>query len=171
MNLNLLSESVLETKISDGQYADHYRLSSTTEFWNSAFIAIISKSFIKNQEIAFINFAGLIAMDGDLTHEIEANVTIKEFILFLQADYYLPHLEGQQISIQIFWDNFFAIYNGIIEDPNSTCNKNGVKISFDIPFIKEDVLNIIAFDDRWNQKMYFIEMHNSWGVFYWYTAA
>ena len=171
MNLNLLSESVLETKISDWQYADYYMLSSTTEFWSNAFIAIISKSFIKNQELAFVNLAGFIAMDGDLTHITEANVTIKEFILFLQTDCYLPHLEGQQISIQIFWDNFFAIYNGIIEDQNSTCNKNGVKISFEIPFIKEDVLNVIAFDDRWNQKMYFIEMHNSWEVFYWSTPA
>ncbi len=171
MNLNLLSESVLETQIIDLQYADYYMLSSTTEFWCNAFIAIISKSFIKDQELAFVNLAGFIAIDGNLTYVEKGNTTIKEFILLLQTDFYLPHLEGQAISIQIFWDNFSAIYNGIIEDPSSTFNKNGVKISFEIPFIKEDVLNVIAFDDRWNQKMYFIETKTSWGVFNWCTAA
>lgn len=40
MNLNLLSESVLETKISDWQYADYYSLDSYEEGWSSAYLTI-----------------------------------------------------------------------------------------------------------------------------------
>lgn len=171
MNLNLITESTLDTKVSNWQYADYYHLSCSAEFWSNASIVIISKSFIENRELAFVHLSALVEIEEQTAHGPNANVTIRELIIFLKALGYLPHLEGKEISIQAFWDNLLYIYENIRETPHSTFSKNGVKSDFNLPFIREDILMVIAFDDRWNQKLYFIEMHDSWGVFYWSTPA
>ena len=171
MNLNLLSESVLETKISDWQYADYYSLDSYEEGWSSAYLAILPRKITEDRLLAFINLVGLLAIEGEQWKKSESNVTIRVLLNFFTFGGYLSNREGHEVSIDSFWFDYIAIFNGIKNSPKASFRKNGVERTFLNLLDKDDIIDVLIFDDKWNQRLYFLKTKDNWVVFEWGTAA
>lgn len=171
MDLSNLSAVTLETNIHEWQYADYYELHSHQEGWSSAHLTILPRKITNNSLLAFINLVGSLAIEGEQWVKSESNLKIKEFLHFFSFGGYLSNLQGYQISVESFWIEYIAIFNGIKNNPQASFFKNRILCSFVSPINKDDILEVCVFDDKWNQKLYFFKMKDSWGVFDWGTTA
>lgn len=59
----------------------------------------------------------------------------------------------------------------VITAPNFEFTKNETALHFMTILDKEEIIQVICFDDTWDEQNFFIETKTAWVLFHWSSAA
>ncbi|MFV5702507.1 hypothetical protein ACM55F_11600 [Flavobacterium sp. XS2P12] len=172
MNLTELYNSSLDDYLLiDGnwQKADFYTLATSSSFWNTAMVIVLSKEFAPTIDKALIYLLQKQAKALQIW-EKEWNTTtptLQSFIHFFIAEKGFTNSRGNPISIEDFWDKYSATIEGITAEPSFEFTKNDEPETFSELLNKEEITQVICFDDSWEEENYLIETETHWILYHW----
>ena len=175
MNLTELYTSSLDDYLlTDGnwQKADCYKLETSSSFWNTAIVIVLSKEFAKTSEKALIYVLKKQAKALGIW-ETEWNTTtptLQSFIQFFIAEKGFTNSQGKPITIEDFWEKYIATINGITSEHSFEFTKNDEAIPFFNLLNKEELIKVICFDDSWEQQNFLLETKTKWVLYQWTTV-
>jgi len=98
-------------------------------------------------------------------------LTAEQLFTFILSEGYLTKSKGEQISKEVFWENYKDLLLTIKSKPQSVFLKNGqVAKTIDI-ITRNEISNVFCFDNRWNNKQFLIETDKQIFYFDWGTSA
>nr|WP_294905336.1 hypothetical protein [uncultured Lacibacter sp.] len=176
ININELANDVSNgLKLRDGtwQHAVVYDLSTSSDFWNKASIVAIAKDHAKDPVSAFIyllqkEMKSMSLWEQQWGNELPA---ITDFVKQLELWGRFSNCSGYEVTIEKFWKSYDATISGITSDAGFVYSKEGVETSYTHQLEKEKILQVICFDDHWNEQNFFIETTEEWILFNWVTMA
>ena len=172
MNLTKLYTSSLDDYLlTDGnwQKADFYELETSSSFWNKAVVITLTKDFAKTNVEALIYLLQKQAKALGIW-ENEWNTTtptLQSFIHFFIAEKGFTNTQGKPMAIQDFWEKYSATIKGITAEPSFEFTKNDEPETFFELLNKEEIAQVICFDDSWEEENYLIETKTSWVLYHW----
>jgi hypothetical protein len=150
---------------------DYYELCCKSELWGCAFLVVLDKRItsISNEAIIYLLERLIIESEGwDEKIQSEIDENFREYIF---AGGYLSDPAGWTISNDEFWNNYEEITNGISATEDFQITKNG-NLTKNDPLIKRnEILSVVCFGSKWNNRQYFVESYNTWSLFTWATSA
>lgn len=151
------------------QKADFYSLETSSSFWNKAILITLQKEVAKTTAEALIYVLEKQAKSlGIWANEwTTKNPTVAEFIAFFIAQKGFTNIIGKKISAETFYDNYLETINGITAEPSFEFLKNDKLEVYENLLDPETILNIICFDDDWQEQNYFIETETNWVLYHW----
>ena len=176
MNLNLIAKETLHTELlNDGtwQKVDFYDLSTSSTFWNRAAILTLDKKNAATVPAALIY---LIQKETRVLGIWQSQWNTRtpkllDFINFFVAEKGFSNIEGKLISVDAFWDSYSTTIAGISSESDFESTKNEKKEPFTEPIKKETILQVVCFDDEWNEHNFLIETEDQWVLYHWASAA
>ncbi len=175
MNLYTLADAVDEHLLHDGtwQKADFYDLSTNNRFWNRAGIITLSKTFTASAAAAIIY---LLQKECNALKIWErtwgtGSPTVSDFINFVLSEKAFTSDKGLPVSEESFWEKYSAFINAITAEPGFEFSKNEEAQPFTELIIKDEIMQVICFDDTWDEENYFIETNKEWILYQWATAV
>ncbi len=176
--LNILdfpTDPANDLKLKDGtwQYVTVCDLSTDSIFWNRASFITLSKKYTSEASSALIYLLQKEAKTLALWEPKWDNYTpsMTDFIKSISVWGRFTNTVGFTVSIEEFWKIYCATINGIISEPSFKYNEEGMTKSFTQHLVKEDIEQVICFDDTWNEQNFFIETSTKWMLFNWATLA
>lgn len=172
MNLTELYTSSLDDYLltnGNWQKADFYELETNNSFWNKAIIITLLKEVAKTNIEATIYLLQKQAKSLGIW-ENEWNTTtptLQSFIHFFIAEKGFTNSQGKPIAIEDFWGKYNATIDGITGEPNFEFTKNNEPETFFNFLNKEDITQVICFDDSWEEENYLLETKTSWVLYHW----
>lgn len=160
--------------LTDGnwQKADFYELETSSSFWNKAIVITLPKKVAKTTTEALIY---VLQKQAKALHiwEAEWNTTtptISKFIDFFIAERGFTNSIGKEVSTELFYENYIDTINAIIAEPGFEFLKNeNPEVYVDLLNPKA-ILNVICFDEDWQEHNYFIETETDWVLYHWNTV-
>lgn len=151
---------------------DYYELSCRSELWGAAFMLSLDKAVTHSPDEAMIYCLERLSIEGEnWGEESVSDIHIIDFGTFILSSGYLAQTESREISIAHFLENFNEIKDGIFKTEGSSLHKNGREIPKDLPLAEEELVAVVCFSDRWNDRQYFIESRKEWILFTWCTSV
>ena len=92
---------------------------------------------------------------------------MQSFIKFFIAEKGFTNTQGKPIAIKDFWEKYSATIKGITAKPSFEFTKNDEPETFVELLNKEELIQVICFDDSWEEENYLIETKNSWVLYHW----
>lgn len=159
--------------LTDGnwQKADFYTLETSSSFWNKVIIITLPKAFAKTNVEALIYLLQKQAKElGIWKNEWNTTTpTLSQFIHFFIAEKGFTKSQGNPIAIENFWNKYSATIKGITDEPSFEFTKNDELISFFNLLNKEELTQVICFDDSWEEENFLLETKTSWVLYHWNT--
>ncbi|HEY8690630.1 MAG TPA: hypothetical protein VIM07_15440 [Chitinophagaceae bacterium] len=176
MNLFALADAPLNDHLlQDGiwQKADFYDLSTGSTFWNRAGMITLTKTYAQTPATALIY---LLQKETRVLQIWErewgdTTPTVHDFIHFFMAEGGFTNAEGQLITIESFWEKYSATITGITAAPGFEFSKNEIAGPFTDLLNKAEIIQVICFDDTWDEQNFLIETETDWVLFHWASAA
>ncbi len=172
MNLNTFYKSTqYDHLFTDGnwQKADFYELETISYFWNKAIMITLPKEVAKTTTEALIYILQKQAKALGIW-ENEWNTTtptVSQFMHFFIAERGFTNTIGKEVSTELFYKNYIATINGITAEPSFEFSKNEkLEVYVDLLDPKA-ILNVICFDDDWQEHNYLIETTDQWVLYHW----
>jgi hypothetical protein len=176
MNLtDLFTSSVDDHLLTDGnwQKADFYTLATSNSLWNNAMVIVLSKESAKTIDKALIYLLqkqtkalGIWEAEWNST-----TPTLSQFIHFFIAEKGFTNSQGNPIAIEYFWNKYSVTIAGITAETSFEFTKNDEPIPYINLLNKEDITEVICFDDSWEEENYLIETTTSWVLYHWSTIV
>ena len=161
--------------LADGtwQNASVYDLNTNSVFWNRAALIILSKDYATEASSALIYLLqkeakALALWKQEWGHNTPA---MGDFIKCISAWGRFTNTTGYAISVEEFWKNYNATIDGITSEPSFEYNEEGIAKLYVQHLVKEDIEQVICFDDTWNEQNFLIESSTEWILFSWETMA
>lgn len=162
-------------KLEDGtwQYATVYDLNTDSIFWNRAALITLSKNYVTEPSSALIYLLQKEAKTLALWEKEWGNrtPTTVDFLRCISAWGRFTNTVGYSIPIEKFWKSYNATIEGIISEPSFEFCEEGTARPYTSHLVKEDIEQVICFDDKWNEQNFFIETSAEWILFNWGTMA
>ena len=155
------------------QKADLYDLTTGSTFWNRAIIITLPKIYAETNTVALIYLLQKQTHALDIWEREWGNITptIHDFINFFIAEKGFTNTEGQSISAEFFWEKYSPTIEGITAEPGFEFSKNDIAEPYTNLLNKGDIIQVICFDDTWDEQNYFIETTTEWVLYHWSSAA
>ena len=174
MNLTeLYTSSSNDYLLTDGnwQKADFYELETSSSFWNKAIIITLPKAFAKtNVEALIYLLQKQVKALGIWENEWNTTTpTLQSFIHFFIAEKGFTNSQGKPIDIEYFWEKYSATIDGITAELSFEFTRNNEAIPFFNLLNKEELRQVICFDDSWEEENYLLETKTSWVLYHWST--
>ncbi len=164
-----------DLKLEDGtwQYATVCDLNTNSIFWNRAALITLSKDYATEASSALIYLLQKEAKTLALWEQEWGSNTpaMSDFIKCISAWGRFTNTVGYAIPIEEFWKSYNATINGITSEPSFEYNEEGIAKPYAQHLVKEDIEQVICFDDKWNEQNFFIETSAEWILFNWGTMA
>ncbi len=164
-----------DLKLKDGiwQYVIVCDMSTNSIFWNRASFVILSKKYTTEASYALIYLLQKEAKALTLWEAEwgEQSPSIGNFINCITAWGRFTNTAGYDVSIEDFWEIYSATIRGITAEPSFTYNEEGITKPYTQHLVKEDIEQVICFDDAWNEQNFFIETSEKWMLFSWMNMA
>ncbi|NCU02953.1 MAG: hypothetical protein GXC73_03110 [Chitinophagaceae bacterium] len=162
-------------KLTDGnwQYAVVYDLNTNSVFWNRAACIVIRKDHAKDATSALIYLLQKESKSMALWEQQWGSDTpsLSDFLKYLAVWGRFSNTAGYTINIDAFWKSYAATIDGITAEPSFVYSKEGIATPY-LPLLeKEKTVQVICFDDAWNEQNFFIETTDEWVLFNWVTMA
>lgn len=172
MNLAELYTSSLDNYLltnGNWQKADFYELETTSSFWNKAIIITLPKAFAKTTIEALIYLLQKQAKALQIWENKwkTTTPTIAEFIAFFITERGFTNTIGKEVSTALFYKNYNETINAITTEPSFEFFKNDKPEIYANLLDPMAILNLICFDDDWQQHNYFIETETHWMLYHW----
>lgn len=176
MNLTtFLTSPQYDGLLQDGnwQKADFYDFTTSSTFWNRAIVITLAKIYAETNATALIY---LLQKETKALNIWErewgiTTPTIHDFINFFIAEKGFTNTEGQRISTEIFWKKYSPTIEGITAEPDFEFSKNELTKPLTNLLKKEEIIEVICFDDTWNEHNFFIETKTQWVLYHWSSAV
>lgn len=164
INQNLLLDS-------NWKKSDYYELCCNSELWGCAFLLVLDKRItpIPNEAIIYLLERLIIQSEG-WDEKIQSDID-SDFRQFIFSGGYLSDPIGQNISNDEFWNNYKEITIGISVSKDYNITKNGSLTRKETLIKRDEILSVISFANEWNNRQYFIELHDKWSFFTWATGV
>jgi hypothetical protein len=155
------------------QKADFYDFSSNSIFWNRASFICLSKKCTLDAAVALIYLLQKEAKTLTLWQGQwgESTPSLQEFIKALVAWGRFSHTKGEAFPVELFWKQFDGTIEGISSETDFEFSKNGIVELYKNLLLKQDILQVVCFDDTWNEQNFLIETTTNWILYHWITAA
>ena len=164
-----------DLKLRDGiwQFASACDLNTNSIFWNRAALITISKKYTTEPSSALIYLLQKEAKTLALWQEEwgSSTPTAVDFLRCLSAWGRFTNTVGYSIPIEKFWISYNATIEGIITQPSFEFCEEGTARPYTRHLVKEDIEQVICFDDTWNEQNFLIESSTEWILFSWETMA
>lgn len=176
MNLATLFTSLQnDYLLQDGnwQKADFYDFSTGTTFWNRAIVITLSKIYAATNVTALIY---LLQKQAKVLNIWEAawrttTPTVQEFITFFIEQKGFRNTQGKPVSLEFFWKKYSSTITGITTETSFEFSRNNKEENYVSLLNKNDILQVICFDDNWNEENFLIETKTQWVLYHWSSAA
>lgn len=167
----LSNELILE----DGtwQHATIFDLNTNNLFWNRAALITLPKHYTTEASSALIYLLQKEARTLTLWEQEWGNATptMDNFIKCISAWGRFTNTAGYAITIEEFWESYDATIKGIVSHPTFEFTEEGISKTYVQILFKENIVQVICFDDKWNEQNFFIETSTEWILFNWGTMA
>lgn len=172
MNLkDIAKDQTLANLLSEGnwQQADFYDLDSNDGNSGRTLIVKLSKSVTSNAEEALIYLIQKQTKALGIWEREWENVvpSVKELIDFFIAEKGVSNASGKILPTEGVLENIKKHLQGLQNADGFECSKNGVTTIFQNFFTEEKIMQVVCFDDEWNEQNLFIEMENIWVLYHW----
>ena len=151
------------------QKADFYSLETSSSFWNKAIIITLPKAFAKNNPEALIYLLQKQAKALSIW-EKEWNIitpSISQFMRFFISERGFTNTIGKEVSTELFYKTYNETINAITAELSFEFLKNeNPEVYVDLIDPKA-ILNVICFDDDWQEHNYLIETVTHWMLYHW----
>lgn len=176
MNLEALAIDFIDDDILNNgtwEKVDVYDLSTESLLWNRAAYLTIAKKDAKTCEAALIYLIQKETKVLGIWEEIwpDTTPTIVEFINLFVAEKGFSNVEGAIMPIDDFWKSYRNTIEGISSEPDFKFSKNDVLEPFFVLLEKEDIIQVICFDNEWNEQNFLVETVSSWVLYHWASAT
>lgn len=149
--------------------ADFYELETSNSFWNKAIIITLPKAIAKTNIEALIYLLQKQAKALNIWENEWSNTipTVSQFMCFFIAERGFTNTSGKEVSTELFYKNYIATINAIIAEPSfEFSNNDNPEVYVDLLDPKA-ILNVICFDDDWQEHNYLIETETHWVLYHW----
>lgn len=148
-------------------------LSTSSTFWNRAIILSISKSFAPEATAALVY---LLQKEAKylMLWEKEWGPAIPEladFIGAISAWGRFSNHAGEVINVDGFWEKYTVTIEGLLAEPSFEFSQDEKIQAYSDILVKEDIQQVICFDDQWNEQNFLVETNKDWILFSWMTMA
>lgn len=172
MNLNAIaSQTYADNFLANGNWeqAVYYELCSNSLFWNRAAIIVLSDKVTKNAAEGLLYLLQKQAKMLGIWEQYWPNEipTIKDFLAFFTAEKGFNNTDGKPISPERFWESYNPTIEGLMEEPAVEFTKDGDIISYVDVIQQKDIIQVLCFDDEWNEQNFFLQTKNKWMLFHW----
>jgi hypothetical protein len=151
---------------------NYYELCSKSEFYGCANFATIKKEFSNSENEALIYLLERIIIETESWNEkIISEINHNTFLRTASSMGYINTLNSKKVEFQSFLNDINEIIVGIQNEPNCKITLNGNNFESKILFQLDDILTVICYDDKWNNRQYFFETQENWNYFIWSTSA
>lgn len=150
---------------------DYYELSCKSELWACAFLLTLNKTHTAHANEALMYMLERLVVEHEGWEEKRLVDIDTNFLPFVLGAGYVSNDTGWPVSIDAFWKNYQEIKDGICAVDGYEIIKNGVKSDKDALIKNADLLDVICFTDKWNNRQYLIESKKYWAFFSWSTGA
>ncbi|TWI79137.1 hypothetical protein IQ13_3538 [Lacibacter cauensis] len=176
LNLSDLADNPSnDRKLTDGnwQYAVACDLHTDSTFWNRASFISLSKDYAADASAALLY---LLQKESKVLSLWEKQwgdgiPTAAAFVSALLAWGRFTNTNGQNLIIEKFWKSYIGTITAITSEPSFEYTEKGEKKVYAEKIIKEDILQVLCFDDSWNEQNFLIETNTEWILFNWVTMA
>ena len=151
------------------QKADFYTFETSNSFWNKAIIITLPKAIAKTNIEALIYLLQKQAKALQIWESewSRTTPTVTQFMRFFISERGFNNTIGKEVSTELFYKNYIATINGITAEPSFEFSKNEKpKVYVDLLDPKA-ILNVICFDDDWQEHNYLIETETHWVLYHW----
>lgn len=175
MNLNTLYNSTQHDHLltnGNWQKADLYELETSSSFWNKAIVIALPKEIAKTTTEALIYILQKQAKAlGIWENEWKTTTpTLQSFIHFFIAEKGFTNTIGKEVSTALFYKNYSETINAITDEPSFEFLKNNKTEVYVDLLDPKAIINVICFDDDWQEHNYFIETETHWVLYHWNTV-
>ncbi len=164
-----------DLKLQDGiwQYATVCDLSTNSVFWNRAAFITLSKDYATEASSALVYLLQKEAKTLSLWQKEWGNRTpaISDFIKCIATWGRFTNTAGYAIPIEEFWKSYNATIEGLLAEPSFEYNEEGITKPYVQRLVKEDIEQVICFDNKWNEQNFLVETSAAWILFNWGTMA
>jgi hypothetical protein len=172
MNLrNLYKTKQYDYLLTDGnwQKADFYTFETSNSFWNKAIIITLPKALAKTNVEALIYLLQRQSKALGIWENEWSNTTptMSQFMGFFIAERGFINTIGKEVSTELFYKNYNETINAITPEPSFEFLKNDKPEVYDDLLDPKAILNVICFDDNWQEHNYFIETETHWVLYHW----
>lgn len=172
MNLTeLYTSSLNDHLLTDGNWekADFYELETSNSFWNKAIIITLSKAVANTTSEALIYLLQKQTKElGIWENEWNTNTpTLSQFFNFFITEQGFSNTIGKKVPTELFYKNYNENIKAITAEPCFEFSKND-KPEFYVELLDpKTILNVICFDDDWQEHNYLIETETHWVLYHW----
>lgn len=167
----MIPEKLLE----DGcwKQAVFYDLSTDSTYWNRASLVSLPKAYAKDASVALLYLLQKEAHTLSLWEKKweDTPPSIEQFINSILAWGRFSNTIGRNVSIDHFWKEYTTILEGITLEKSFEFSKDEIPSAYTEVLRKEDLVQVICFDDTWKEQNYLIETLTTWTLYNWVTAA
>ncbi len=153
--------------------ADFYDLDSNDSSGGRALVTTISKAVTTDADAAIIYLIqNQTKMLGIWEQEWEkSNPSLSEFIQFFISEKGFENTVSKVADKNDFWESYHSTINGITKAENFECCKNGMPSEYKTLLHKDEIKQVICFDDSWQDQNFFIETELDWVLYHWSAGS
>lgn len=166
---------VPENILEDGCWkkAVFYDLSTDSQYWNRASLVSISKLYAKDASAALIY---LLQKEAHILllwkkEWDDAPLSLEQFMNSILAWGRFSNSTGRSIPSDDFWEKFTSTMEGITSEESFQFSINETPAAYCEVLKKEDLLQVVCFDDTWAEQNYLIETPAGWVLYNWVSGA
>lgn len=169
------SSPIPDNILEDGCWKEavFHDLSTDSLYWNRASLVSISKRYAKGASTALIYLLQKEAHTLLLWKKEwdDAPPSPEQFVNSISAWGRFSNSSGRSIPPDDFWKKFTSIMEGITSEKSFQFSINGTPAAYCEVLKKEDLLQVICFDDTWAEQNYLIETPAGWVLYNWVSGA
>lgn len=169
------SAGLYDNHLNDGswQHATIYNLDSASTFWNAASIISLPKQHATTAPGALLYLLQAEAKALTIWHNCWGNAVpaTNDFVTTIMAQKRFTNTTGRATSTEIFWKEFKDCMAGLTSGDGFQLTINGIATPYKELLQQDDLVQVICFDESWQEQNYFVETTHSWLLYHWSTAA
>lgn len=180
----LLKEDRTHELVADGnwKHTDYYEIDSGSYYFGCANLISLSKQITTNATAALIYLFQRLYKGSEAFKNDEVALSANELLKWLIGAGYIGSPEGvsagsrgssQGVKLlpQLAASKVQEILQALLQSKEARVLKNGQEITPSTLFNAQEVKTVIAFKDKEDDYLYFIETNTAWMYFSWGTSA
>jgi hypothetical protein len=148
-------------------YTELYRLVPGSKSDGGGLLVHMEKKQQGDKEIAIVCLLLQLLQNSNLVPASPTLLDGKAFLKLLLQERVLPTTKSEPISNAVVIAFYNWLHQAVLENPEREFEINGAAHKPQMLLRKEDLVTSLAFKDAWNEKLYYIESHNSWWLLSW----
>ena len=172
MNLkDIAKDQTLANLLSDGNWrqADFYDLDSKDRNSGRTLIVALNKSVTSNAKGTLLYLIQKQTKALGIWEREWGNTapSVKEFVDFFIAEKGVSNASGKILKAEGVLENIRKHLQDLQNADGFECSKNGVTTTFQNFLTEEKIMQVVGFDNEWNEQNLFVEMENVWVLYHW----